>query len=114
MGAAARNERERLRAWAGMFAEIGDAVEHAHRNGVIHRDLKPSNVLVDSGCARVVDFGVARPMRGDGSAPTITQTGEFAGSLEFASPEQVLEASGNGLNIRADAVGHLLARRDAV
>ncbi|MFN7021592.1 MAG: WD40 repeat domain-containing serine/threonine protein kinase [Phycisphaerales bacterium] len=98
----AKNERDRLRAWVRLIAEVCDAVEHAHRNGVIHRDLKPSNVLIDgNGRARVVDFGVARPLREEGVA--ITQTGEFAGSLEYASPEQVLEARDGGGYVGADA-----------
>ncbi|MCC6320279.1 MAG: protein kinase [Phycisphaerales bacterium] len=101
-----RSDRERLRVWIAMFVEIADAVEHAHRNGVIHRDLKPANVLVDGhDRARVVDFGVARPIRPGGGekGAAITQAGEFAGSLEYASPEQVLEASDTGQGIRADA-----------
>lgn len=103
-----RTDRERIRTCLLLMAQVCDAVEHAHRNGVIHRDLKPSNVLVEpDGRPRVVDFGVARPLRGEdaggGSKPAITQAGEFAGSLEFASPEQVLEARDGPQTIRADA-----------
>lgn len=43
-----------------LFIQICDAVEHAHRAGVLHRDIKPTNILVDRGSAWVLDFGLAR------------------------------------------------------
>ncbi len=76
--------RERL----AMLAMVCDAVGYAHLRGVIHRDLKPGNILVDSsGEPHVVDFGIAKQMGTDGPMPTMT--GEFAGTLAYASPEQV-------------------------
>lgn len=101
-----RTPRERARAWLSIIAQVCDAAEHAHRNGVIHRDLKPSNVLVErdeqgSPRAKVLDFGVARPREQAGHGVAITQAGEFAGTLEYASPEQVLEAQ--DASVRADA-----------
>src|SRR5205823_7432749 len=51
------NLRERLR----LFLDIGDAVEHAHRNLVVHRDLKPSNILISTeGKPKLLDFGIAK------------------------------------------------------
>lgn len=65
--------------------EIAKGMEAAHKHSVIHRDLKPDNVLVHSnGDVKLTDFGVARPF--DSS---MTQVGQFIGSLTYASPEQV-------------------------
>ena len=72
-----------------LFLQIGDAVSHAHQHGVIHRDLKPSNVLIDrEGRARVLDFGLARPVQEDSGRTMLTQVGDFAGTWPYASPEQ--------------------------
>jgi serine/threonine protein kinase len=90
---------ERLR----LFAAVCDAVNAAHQRGVIHRDLKPSNILVDQSCEpRILDFGLAKAQEGgsgfqpEGSGEdhgletraTATATGQFVGSLPWASPEQ--------------------------
>ena len=64
----------------------------AHFRGVIHRDLKPGNIRVDAaGQPHLLDFGLARPMDFDVSlaAGHRTETGDFVGSLPWASPEQV-------------------------
>jgi len=84
-----------------LFASICDAVEHAHKNGVIHRDLKPSNILVEVGGAgpqpRIVDFGVARATDADLSGGTLwTSAGELVGTIEYMSPEQ---AAGDPLQL---------------
>ncbi|MFQ5430116.1 MAG: tetratricopeptide repeat protein [Phycisphaerae bacterium] len=74
-----------------LFAKICEAVHHAHQHGVIHRDLKPANIRVDpDGRPHVLDFGLAK-LTGveaprDGSLRTLT--GEFVGTLAYASPEQ--------------------------
>ncbi|MDX2197807.1 MAG: serine/threonine-protein kinase [Phycisphaerae bacterium] len=73
------------------FIEICDAVAYAHQRGVIHRDLKPSNIRVDpAGTPHVLDFGLAKALGEDESNVTqVSMTGEFLGSLPWASPEQV-------------------------
>lgn len=91
-----------------IFAKICDAVEHAHRCGVIHRDLKPANILVDaeSGEPKVVDFGVAREI--DPAATLSTLPGErLIGSAPYMSPEQ---AGGLVADTRSDvyALGVIL------
>ncbi|MEM0926102.1 MAG: serine/threonine-protein kinase, partial [Planctomycetota bacterium] len=76
---------------------ICNAVEHAHRNGVIHRDLKPSNILVtphdsgrtlDVGKTKVIDFGIARLL--DSGRPRLTETHEVLGTIAYMSPEQLM------------------------
>ncbi len=74
-----------------LFLQVGGAVAYAHQRGVIHRDLKPSNMIVDgAGIVHVLDFGLAKAMPGTSSslATMMTQTGEFAGTWYYASPEQ--------------------------
>ena len=80
-----------------LIARICDAVDHAHRSGVVHRDLKPANVLVIDepgggrgvGQPKVLDFGVARAAEVDLNTVTETATGMVMGTLPYMSPEQV-------------------------
>ncbi len=75
-----------LRERVGLFQQVLDAVQYAHRNLVVHRDLKPSNVLVDqTGQAKLLDFGIAKDLQ-DAS---LTVTHEHALTFEYASPEQL-------------------------
>jgi formylglycine-generating enzyme required for sulfatase activity/predicted Ser/Thr protein kinase len=68
---------------ARIVSEVADALDHAHRNGVIHCDIKPSNILIDErGAARLADFGIARI---DGEQPP---DNAVEGSLPYMSPEQ--------------------------
>jgi len=71
-------------------AEVGDALQYAHENGVIHRDIKPENILLSRGHALVSDFGIAKLMeeRGGSEGPTLTGAGIAVGTAAYMSPEQ--------------------------
>jgi tetratricopeptide (TPR) repeat protein/predicted Ser/Thr protein kinase len=87
---------------ATLVASIADAVHAAHQRGVIHRDLKPTNILVDAhGSPRIVDFGLARLLEPVAGAPAVSASGQFVGSLAWASPEH---ASGrpDAIDVRSD------------
>ncbi|MCB9844436.1 MAG: serine/threonine protein kinase [Phycisphaeraceae bacterium] len=89
-----------------LCAKICDAVNAAHLRGVIHRDIKPGNIRVDaSGEPHIVDFGLAKTASGSttgGEQPRMmTMTGQFIGSLPWASPEQA-EGAPEKIDIRTD------------
>jgi len=66
--------------------QVSEGLAEAHKLGVVHRDLKPSNIMIDKqGNARIMDFGIARSVKGKG----ITGAGVMIGTPEYMSPEQV-------------------------
>ncbi len=89
-----------------LFARICDAVNAAHLRGVIHRDLKPANIRLDQrGEPIVVDFGLAKiavpDVTHESHAQLMTMTGQFIGSLPWASPEQA-EGIPDKIDVRTD------------
>jgi hypothetical protein len=78
--------------------EVAEALDHAHRHGLIHRDIKPGNILLEEGHAVVTDFGVARAISGEG-AEKVTATGMAVGTPAYMSPEQ---AAGEEVDERSD------------
>jgi serine/threonine protein kinase len=80
---------------------LSDALEYAHRQGVVHRDVKPSNVLMPDApatvaeVAKLTDFGVARLVGGD----SLTRTGDVIGTNAYMAPEQ---AAGREAEAEAD------------
>jgi serine/threonine-protein kinase len=76
--------------------QVCEGLSEAHRLGIIHRDLKPSNIIIDKeGNARIMDFGIARTLRGKG----LTGEGTIIGTPEYMSPEQV---EGKEIDQRSD------------
>ena len=71
-----------------------------HDHGIVHRDLKPSNIFVTGDSVKVLDFGLARSSDVSGATEaSITQAGVFAGTPQYASPEQL---SGAPIDGRSD------------
>ena len=79
-----------------LFLQVLAAVAHAHGRLILHRDLKPSNILVTAdGCAKLLDFGIAKLLEGEGqTAPPTELTGLSGAALtpDYAAPEQMLHA----------------------
>jgi len=84
--------------------EVVEGLSEAHRLGIVHRDLKPQNIMIDRrGSAKIMDFGIARQLRG----PELTAAGMMIGTPAYMSPEQV---AGEAVDPRTDiyALGTVL------
>ncbi len=82
---------------ASILADVCDALDFSHQQGIIHRDVKPANImLTNTGAVKVMDFGIARAM---GDSTTMTQTAAVIGTAQYLSPEQ---ARGKTADARSD------------
>jgi len=80
-------------------AQIADALDKAHRRGVVHRDLKPDNVMLTKSGVKVLDFGLAKPLATPASVSSsiiatmthgpLTAEGMLVGTFQYMAPEQL-------------------------
>jgi Tol biopolymer transport system component len=93
-------------------AQMADALDKAHRHGVVHRDLKPDNVMLTKSGVKLLDFGLAKPVLGavgvaSSGAATMTHSpltteGTLVGTFQYMSPEQL---EGQEADARSDIFG---------
>jgi predicted ATPase len=99
-----RSERVEVKLALDIAAQVAAGLAAVHKKGLVHRDIKPSNIMVnfeDEGAvtAKIIDLGLAKAVNEPGSQTGISIPGGFAGTPEFASPEQF---AGVGVDIRSD------------
>jgi len=89
-----------------LFLDVCNAIQYAHRKGIIHRDIKPSNILIsiesEGVIPKVIDFGVVKAINQSLTERTLyTEQGQFIGTPEYVSPEQA-EITAQDIDTRSD------------
>ena len=97
-----RREDMTARRSAEICAQVAEALEAAHRQGIVHRDIKPGNIVLDAdGRARLTDFGLAKWLSAES---TVTVDGQLVGTPAYMAPEQALGDS-TQIDARSDVYG---------
>jgi serine/threonine-protein kinase len=73
----------------GIIAQVAQALQHAHEQGLVHRDVKPGNILLAGEVAKLSDFGLVKDLT---AASTLTQTATSLGTPNYMAPEQLEDA----------------------
>jgi serine/threonine protein kinase len=99
-----RSERLQLKLTLEIAAQVAAGLAAIHKQKLVHRDIKPSNIMVSveeegTVIAKIIDLGLAKPTADASTEAAISIPGAFAGTPEFASPEQF---AGVGVDIRSD------------
>src|SRR5262252_8308894 len=99
-----RSGRVEVKLALEIVAQVAAGLAAVHEQNLVHRDIKPSNIMVrlkEGGgvTAKIIDLGLAKTLGESVSELGISMPGAFAGTPEFASPEQF---AGSGVDIRSD------------